>query len=405
MSVNTGMMHGFTNSLTKYIKDIIDQNQTNDGNNEDYYLFFVDFMKNLYETSLNELKESNNSNDRSSDLFLETQLWSLFYHLINIEELLVPELDRLLNIRTWLESMMEKPQRPAQSIFESKDMFFKYLFDLVLSGQHDLAIKEALSAKNFNLAMILNGFKTIETSRDQVADGLWKNSIKVMSENDSLCPYERILYIYISSSSLTLLDDSLKNIVDSFDWSTKLLFHVKAIIDEYVEFKSKDFDFFDIRAKFDNALNDVFTPTSIGSPLINVIYSILSNKLNSLLTGYQRELKDSFKGKTTSIFYGNEFLLRVMAQLCIISSTIDKDILNKSVKDTFISNYVKSVLLNAKENKQPEIINSLYAYVYYLEPDTQVDTYTELLKYIDSTEDKRKQNNLQRPWVSHSSHT
>ena len=263
MSVNTGMMHGFTNSLTKYIKDIIDQNQTNDGNNEDYYLFFVDFLKNLYETSLNELKESNSINDRSSDLFLETQLWSLFYHLINIEESLVPELDRLLNIRTWLESMMEKPQRPAQSSFESKDMFFKYLFDLVLSGQHDLAIKEALSAKNFNLAMILNGFKTIETSRDQVADGLWKNSIKVMSENDSLCPYERILYIYISSSSLTLLDDSLKNIVDSFDWSTKLLFHVKAIIDEYVEFKSKDFDFFDIRGKFDNALNDVFTPTAI----------------------------------------------------------------------------------------------------------------------------------------------
>lgn len=390
MNVNTAMMHGFTTSLTKYIKDIIEQNQSNNDNNEDYYLFFVDFLKNLYETSSKEFKE-NDKYGRNSDLFLETQLWSLFYNLINTEESLVPELDRLLNIRTWLESMMEKPQRPAQSIFESKDMFFKYLFDLVISGQHDVAIKEALSAKNFNLAMILNGFKSIEISQDQVADGLWKNSIKIMSENVSLCPYERILYTYISSSSLTLLDDSLKNIVESFDWSVKLLFHVKAIIDEFVEIKSKDLGSYDIRSKFDNALNDVFTPTITGSPLIKVINSILSNKLNSLLTEYQKELKDSLKGKKTSIFYGNEFLLRVMAQLCIISSTIDKDVLSKDVKDAFISNYINSVLLQAKENKEPEIINSLYAYVYYLEPENQVVTYTELLKYIDSTEDKRKQ--------------
>lgn len=390
MNVNTAMMHGFTTSLTKYIKDIIEQNQSNNDNNEDYYLFFVDFLKNLYETSSKEFKE-NDKYGRNSDLFLETQLWSLFYNLINTDESLVPELDRLLNIRTWLESMMEKPQRPAQSIFESKDMFFKYLFDLVISGQHDVAIKEALSAKNFNLAMILNGFKSIEISQDQVADGLWKNSIKIMSENVSLCPYERILYTYISSSSLTLLDDSLKDIVESFDWSVKLLFHVKAIIDEFVEIKSKDLGSYDIRSKFDNALNDVFTPTITGSPLIKVINSILSNKLNSLLTEYQKELKDSLKGKKTSIFYGNEFLLRVMAQLCIISSTIDKDVLSKDVKDAFISNYINSVLLQAKENKEPEIINSLYAYVYYLEPENQVVTYTELLKYIDSTEDKRKQ--------------
>lgn len=390
MNVNTAMMHGFTTSLTKYIKDIIEQNQSNNDNNEDYYLFFVDFLKNLYETSSKEFKE-NDKYGRNSDLFLETQLWSLFYNLINTDESLVPELDRLLNIRTWLESMMEKPQRPAQSIFESKDMFFKYLFDLVISGQHDVAIKEALSAKNFNLAMILNGFKSIEISQDQVADGLWKNSIKIMSENVRLCPYERILYTYISSSSLTLLDDSLKDIVESFDWSVKLLFHVKAIIDEFVEIKSKDLGSYDIRSKFDNSLNDVFTPTITGSPLIKVINSILSNKLNSLLTEYQKELKDSLKGKKTSIFYGNEFLLRVMAQLCIISSTIDKDVLSKDVKDAFISNYINSVLLQAKENKEPEIINSLYAYVYYLEPENQVVTYTELLKYIDSTEDKRKQ--------------
>jgi nuclear pore complex protein Nup107 len=391
IGVNTALMHGFTNSLIKYVNDIVEQNDSNNDNKEDYYLFFVDFLKNLIESSQQELKNSISSADKNSDLFLETQLWNLFYHLINTDTTLVSELDRILNIRTWLESMMEKPKRPAQSIFESKNMFFKYLFELVISGQYDLAIKEALSAKNYNLAMILNGFKAIEISEDSVADGLWKNSVKVMGDDTKLSAYERVLYKYISGSSLTLLDEPLQEIVNSFDWSIKLLFHVKSIIDDYVEAKTKNFASFGVKEKLENSLYDVFSSEEIKNPIKDIIYSLISNKLDILLVSFEEELQDSLNDKKTSFFYGNEYLLRIMAQLCIISSTIDRDVINKDIKDTFISVYIKSLIVDAKETSQPEILNSIYAYIYYLEPDNQLEIYSEFLKYIDSTADKKKQ--------------
>ena len=231
---------------------------------------------------------------------------------------------------------MEKPSRPFQSVFENKNMFFEYLFKLVLSGQYDIAIKEAISANNYNLAMILNGFKVIEVNEDNVADGLWKNSMKTMADDTNLCPYERILYKYISGSSLTLLDEPLKKIVDTFDWSIKLLFHVKNIIDDYVEAKSKNFATFDVKEKLENSLYDVFSCETIKNPIKDIIYSIISNKLDILLVSFEEELQDSLKNKKASFFYGNKYLLRIMAQLCIISSTIDRAVINKDIKDAFI---------------------------------------------------------------------
>ena len=97
--VNTNLMRGFTDSLIKYINDIVQQNDDNNDNKEDYYLFFLDFLKNLTDSCKKELKQSVNAFDKNSDLYLETQLWSLFYHLIQTDTTLVSELDRMLNIR------------------------------------------------------------------------------------------------------------------------------------------------------------------------------------------------------------------------------------------------------------------------------------------------------------------
>lgn len=391
VKVNTKLMRGFTENLIKYINDIVQQNDSNNDNKEDYYLFFLDFLKKLTTFSESVLYKTVDSLDRNSDLFLETQLWSLFYHLIQNDDTLTSELNRILNIRKWLESMMRKPSRPFQSVFENKNMFFEYLFELVLSGQYDKAIKEAMNAKNHNLAMTLSGFKVIEVSEDSVADGLWKNLIKTMSDDINLCPYERMLYKYISGSSLTLLDDPLKKIVDEFDWSTKLLFHVKNIIDDYVEAKSKNFADFDVTEKLKDSFDDVFSSEPIKNPIKDIIYFLIFNKLDLLLDDFKAELQDSLEGKKTALFYGNEYLLRIMAQLCIISSTIDRDVINKDIKDAFISVYIKSMIVEAKETSQTDILNSIYAYIYYLEPENQLEIYTELLKYIDSTEDKKKQ--------------
>lgn len=391
VKVNTKLMRGFTENLIKYINDIVQQNDSNNDNKEDYYLFFLDFLKKLTTLSESVLYITVDSFDRNSDLFLETQLWNLFYHLIQNDDTLTSELNRILNIRKWLESMMRKPSRPFQSVFENKNMFFEYLFELVLSGQYDKAIKEAMNAKNHNLAMTLSGFKVIEVSEDSVADGLWKNLIKTMSDDINLCPYERMLYKYISGSSLTLLDDPLKKIVDEFDWSTKLLFHVKNIIDDYVEAKSKNFADFDVTEKLKDSFDDVFSSEPIKNPIKDIIYFLIFNKLDLLLDDFKAELQDSLEGKKTALFYGNEYLLRIMAQLCIISSTIDRDVINKDIKDAFISVYIKSMIVEAKETSQTDILNSIYAYIYYLEPENQLEIYTELLKYIDSTEDKKKQ--------------
>ena len=63
IGVNTALMHGFTSSLIKYVNDIVEQNDSNNDNKEDYYLFFVDFLKNLIESSQQELKNSIGSAD------------------------------------------------------------------------------------------------------------------------------------------------------------------------------------------------------------------------------------------------------------------------------------------------------------------------------------------------------
>ena len=283
-------------------------------------------------------------------------------------------------------------------------IFFKYIYELLLSGNFEKVYEECKLSDNITLAMIISGMQEYlnpkidtEFSNDVTSQqgikkhALWRRVVYELAKTPELDPYERAIYFYLSG---TLPDEGL---VKDSSWESDLLINLNQILQINIE------NYLVQRGRIDQGelisslsstapllsttLNDVSAryPTESSHPIRILIGSVILNTMDTLLHSSVKMLLDVMKGNETSNEILDEpYLLRIVTHLTILLDIITPGKIDNSDKVKLITAYISILKLN-------KLYDCIPIYIKFLNENDALDAYSFILSTISESIDRKEQ--------------
>ncbi|CCD23368.1 Nup84p NDAI_0B03340 [Naumovozyma dairenensis CBS 421] len=292
---------------------------------------------------------------------------------------------------------------------QDDQMFFKYIYDLLLSGNYDELFDECRLSENLTFSMILCGMQEyvnpkIDTQVDNEFDSqqgvkkhaLWRRAVFALSKSSNIGYYERAIYQYLAG---VILEDNNagKDQAILMDWETEFLLYLNQIFQIEVEnylLQNNKFDSEELVLQLPSksiSLPDILNllaskyPTESESPIRVLIGAIILDKLPSLVHSSVEMLQDLVAGEENNNDLLDEpYLLRVMTHLVIFLDFVTPGIISKLDKKRLITAYISILKLHG-------LYESIPIYINFLEPEDALEAYSFILSTMEDPIVREKQ--------------
>lgn len=399
--------------------------------------------------------------ESSSDWELEAKLWHLFELLLNFrtsdhkldsmeghqynsdavfEKHLLhkdSELYQIWIIIVWIQTNMRSPERPSNmptskwsntkvsSGIKSCDLdyplrektaqldprdkeedsiFFKYIYELLISGKIEEAFEECKLSDNLTISMVLCGMQIyvnpnidkqfsedFESQQGIRKHALWRRTLYSLSQNSELNYYERAVYSYLAGA---IPPEEVKKCMG---WDSGLLVHLNQILQIEVENYlvsenriSQDELIFALPSH-PNDLQTVLNRLSLAYPQesehpIRVLMGgIILNTLEPVLNSAVKLLMDMVHGQTAENDLAEKpYLLRIVTHMSILLDIISPGLVSKRDKSKLITAYISIMKLH-------ELYDEIPIYIGFLDEEEIVDAYSFVLSTLEDPEVRKKQ--------------
>ena len=283
-------------------------------------------------------------------------------------------------------------------------IFFKYIYELLLSGNFEKVYEECKLSDNITLAMIISGMQEYlnpkidtEFSNDVTSQqgikkhALWRRVVYELAKTPELDPYERAIYFYLSG---TLPDEGL---VKDSSWESDLLINLNQIlqinIENYLVQRGRIdqgeliFSLSSTAPLLSTTLNDVSAkyPIESSHPIRILIGSVILNTMDKLLHSSVEILLDITKGNEISNEILDEpYLLRIVTHLAILLDIITPGKVDNSDKVKLITAYISILKLN-------KLYDCIPIYIKFLNENDALEAYSFILSTISESIDRKGQ--------------
>lgn len=377
---------------------------------------------------------------RNSEQLPNLKTFSFNSNIVYLENLYRSnnELREIWLIILWCQQNLEVPERPANlsntkwlntqlsNTFENLDIdaplrlnkpiddkdteqdeaFYKYVYELILCGKFDEASNECERTNNWTMKMILSGLNEYydPTIDKQMADNeaigeetggikhkaLWRRSVYLLSKEDKLTKYERLIYSFIAGDLTSLKETDTT-------WDSELLIYLNHVLVNELENK-----LIELKRINPNELLIEFPKTSIDlqtilnsiskdqreeseHPLRILIASVITNNISPIIHSSLSFIGNIMLGNKDSNEILNEsYTLRVITHLAIFVSIINPASINTEDKSKLITTYI----LVLRFYEQFELIPLYISFLPELEAREAYSVF--LIDLFDSTERKKQ---------------
>lgn len=345
-------------------------------------------------------------------------------------------------IKSWLESNMRVPERPASlattkwtnsmlaGTISSMDSdstlrdpsaqvqpedrkndheFFVYAFRLLLSGQFEKLTEECQYTDNLTLNLILRGMETYldpqidSDMADEYASqqgikkhALWRRSVYALSQDSRLDPYEAAIYTYLAG-------DSPNNLrIDDLDWETELLMYLNQIWNVTMEnylLEHGRVDKTELICSMDTtcpSLSHVLNvlaskyPNESEHPIRILAASVLLNTTGSVLQSSTEMLLDVITGEDQdNALFNESYILRVLTNLTVFFDIVCPEVVDASSKSKLLTTYISLLSYH-------KLYDIVPVYVSFLSDDEILETYSFFLSNLVDTDIREKQVKLSK---------
>jgi nuclear pore complex protein Nup107 len=300
----------------------------------------------------------------------------------------------------------KKSLDPKDSAQET--IFYKYIFQLILSGNYKEASLECDATNNWTMKMILAGVNSYldpmidkemtedigESTHGIKKKALWRRTVYLLSKNEDLSPYERAIYGFLAGD--------LSPLGLSSGWDSDLVIYFnhiltseieKALIDEgkipkedlIITFPRNEITVQDV-------LNIVANKRKSESehPLRVLIASIITKNVPAIIHSSLSFVGSIMLGDDDSNEILNEsYALRVVTHLAIFISIIDPNAIAIEERTKLITTYILVLRLHEQYDLIP-------LYVSFLPEVEARDAYSLFLIDLFDTQERIKQLELSR---------
>ena len=283
-------------------------------------------------------------------------------------------------------------------------IFFKYIYELLLSGNFEKVYEECKLSDNLTLAMVISGmqeylnpkidaqFSDEFTSQQGIKKhALWRRTVYELAKTAALDPYERAIYYYLSGTL------PAEDLVENSTWESDLLINLNQIlqinIENYLLQKGR-IDRAELISSISSTspslssiLNNVSAryPIESSHPIRILIGSIILNTVDTLLHSSVKMLLDIMKGNETSNEILDEpYLLRIVTHLSILLDIITPGKVDSSDKVKLITAYISILKLN-------KLYDCIPIYIKFLNDNDALETYSFILSTISEPADRKEQ--------------
>jgi nuclear pore complex protein Nup107 len=300
----------------------------------------------------------------------------------------------------------KKSLDPKDSAQEMK--FYKYIFQLILSGNYKEVSIECEATNNWTMKMILAGVNSYldpmidkemtedigESTHGIKKKALWRRTVYLLSKNEDLSPYERAIYGFLAGD--------LSPLGLSSSWDSDLVIYFNHILTSEVE-KSLIYEgkipkedliitFPRNEITVQDVLNIVANKRKSESehPLRVLIASIITNNVPAIVRSSLSFVGSIMLGEDDSNEILNEsYALRVVTHLAIFISIIDPYAIAIEERTKLITTYILVLRLHEQYDLIP-------LYVSFLPEVEARDAYSLFLIDLFDTQERIKQLELSR---------
>ncbi|KAH3672655.1 hypothetical protein WICPIJ_010025 [Wickerhamomyces pijperi] len=372
----------------------------------------------------------------SEKIFQEdTQLFeiSLLMNWITENSLAVEKPTSLTTNAKWLQTLLynqldsydsDCPARTGQTIHpndrEQDDLFFRYIFKLLVTGKYDQALDECATSNQWSLRLIMIGrnefFDPVLdcTEDDQMEhDGntttsgikkrsLWRRATYLLSRDETLLASERAIYAFLSGT----IDDALP-FAETYD--EELMVYLNATFNSAVESKliamgkipSEELISAIPNSKLDiqQILNtiDKSKPEQAEDPLRILMGSIITNNVSEIINSFLTHIGSLAEDQLTGAdgeddedeIIDNTTTLRILTHLTIVLTEISSDLLPEQSKTQLITVY--TLIL-----RKFQLFSLIPVYIAQLPVIPARDVYSLFLSDMLDSEERTKQLRLAR---------
>lgn len=348
------------------------------------------------------------------------ELWLMIQWIqMNFPDVERPQLSGSKWFHTQMENSLESFDSDAPlrsqvvinaSDLKQEDVFYEYVFKLILSGKYKEASQECESTQNWTMKMILAGVnnyfdpvidKTMygedvieESTHGIKKKALWRSTVHRLSKSEQLNKFERAIYGYISGD--------LSPLEVSTSWDMDLLIYLNHIITNEVERhlieegKIPKDDLIVLFPKNQLSVQDVINAVFAARveegehPLCTLMAAIITKNIPSIVSSSVTLVRSIMLGEEgTNEIVSESYLLRVVTHLVIFLSIMDPEAIDSDDRSKIISTYIWSL----KPKQEFELIP---LYVSFL-PEVQArDTYSLFLLDLYQHDQRIKQLELSR---------
>lgn len=291
---------------------------------------------------------------------------------------------------------------------EQDNIFYKYIFQLILSGHYKEASLECEATNNWTMKMILTGVnsyldpiidKDISDDTEEATHGikkraLWRSTVYRLSKSDKISTYERAIYGFLAGD--------LSPLESSTSWDSDLLIYFNHILTNEVELAlvnegripEEDLlvSFPKSRMTVQDVLNIVASKRKIESehPLRVLMASIITKNIPAIVHSSLSFVGSSMLGKEdTDELLNESYTLRVIAHLAIFLSIIDPNAIAVDDHSKLITTYILILRLYEQYSWIP-------LYVSFLPEVEARDAYSLFLIDLFDTQERNNQLELSR---------
>ncbi|CAL9737093.1 nucleoporin Nup84p [Monosporozyma servazzii] len=304
---------------------------------------------------------------------------------------------------------LDYPLRDVAANISTEDqredhVFFKYIYELLLSGNFEEAYEECKFSDNVTLAMVICGMQEYLNPKVDIQledefpsqqgikkHALWRRTVFELSRTPQLDPYERAIYNYLSG---TLPEEGL---VSDSTWEADLLLNLNQILQINVEnylLSIGKIDQNELIAKLptnptslQSVLNGIAAKHTTESehPIRILIGSTILDTLGSVLHSFVEILLNVMKGNKSMTDILNEpYLLRIVTHLTILLDIITPGKVDNSDKVKLITSYINVLKLH-------QLYDYIPVYIKFLNEEDALDAYSFILSSITDSETRNSQ--------------
>ncbi|QLG72461.1 hypothetical protein HG535_0D01690 [Zygotorulaspora mrakii] len=305
---------------------------------------------------------------------------------------------------------LDFPLRDSEAEIDPRDkeednVFFRYLFELLIAGKFEEAIEACGLTDNLTMSMILTGMQEymdpnidtqlgdeLETHQGIKKHALWRRAVFSLSQNLELSSYERAIYSFLAG------DIPPDKVLATSSWDLALLFYLNKILQTEIEnylLQNNKIEKGELilgglssqSPSIQNVLDIISARYESESehPLRVLIAAVILDTLPSVLHSSVEVLLDIIKGVTTEDYLGeNPYLLRVVTHISIVLDIISPGFVSSSDKSKLITAYVSIMKLRG-------LYEIIPIYISFLEEEDIIEAFSFILSTLKHPEIRTKQ--------------